>query len=271
MLRIHQHEAVTCAEGIVQKAGRDSSIYVFIADGMMIDTGPQIIADDLIPFHQEASFDSVVLTHSHEDHVGTAAWIEQHTQVPIYIHENGVDNCAAKASYPKYRQLTWGIREPFTALPIRATIHSRTLDWKVLYTPGHAHDHIALIHEGTGRLFSGDLFLGIKTKVILQEESIPLQIDSIRLVLSHDFGAMYCAHAGYIADGRTVLQQKLDYLENLSGEICRLHSLGLAENEIQARLFTANLPIVEISEGEFDSLHIVRSVLADKRKEEKTR
>ncbi|WP_312111017.1 MBL fold metallo-hydrolase [Brevibacillus reuszeri] len=270
MLHIHQHEAVTCVEGMVQKAGRDASIYVFITDGMMIDTGPQIIAGDLIPFLQEASFDSVVLTHSHEDHVGNAAWIEAHRQIPIYIHETGVDACAKQASYPKYRQLTWGIRAPFTALPIRATFQSRTLDWKVLYTPGHAHDHIALIHDATGRLFSGDLFLGIKTKVILHVESIPLQIESIRLVLSHNFGAMYCAHAGYIADGRAVLQQKLDYLENLSGEICHLHSMGLAENEIQARLFTGNQLIVEISEGEFDSLHIVRSVLAGRIRESKS-
>jgi glyoxylase-like metal-dependent hydrolase (beta-lactamase superfamily II) len=186
----------------------------------------------------------------------------QNLQVPIYIHDKGVASCSQKADYPLYRQRTWGIREPFCAHALGKSFHSRTLDWKVLETPGHARDHIALVHEKTGRLFAGDLFLGVKTKVILREESIPTLMDSIRLVLSHDFQAMYCAHAGYIADGKAMLQKKLDYLESLTGEILLLHGKGMGADEINSRLFPLNLPIIEASGGEFDSLHIVTSVLA---------
>lgn len=262
MLTIHNHEDVICVEGLIQRGGRESSVYVYLTDGMLVDTGPKIIEEDLISFYRSTSFDSVVLTHSHEDHVGTASWIEANMHVPLYINEKSVAFCSQKAHYPKYRQLTWGIREAFGAHPLGKSFHSRTLDWKVLETPGHAHDHIALIHEKTGRLFSGDLFLGTKTIVILREESIPVLMNSIRSVLSHDFQAMYCAHKGYIADGKTKLKQKLEHLENLTGEIQLLHRQGRSAEEINERLFPSNLPIVDISEGEFDSLHIVTSVLA---------
>jgi glyoxylase-like metal-dependent hydrolase (beta-lactamase superfamily II) len=262
MLRIHHHEDVVCVEGILSRGGRESSIYVYLTDGMLIDTGPQIIQEDLVSFYHSASFDSVVLTHGHEDHAGTAAWIEQNRNVPIYIHEKGVDSLAQQADYPKYRQITWGIREPFHARPLGEVFQSRSLEWKVLHTPGHAYDHVALIHEGTGRLFSGDLFLGTRTTVILRDESIPVLMNSIRTVLAQDFQAMYCAHAGYIPDGKERLTKKLAHLENLTGEIWHLHHQGLSAVEIQERLFPANNPIIIVSEGEFDSLHIVTSVLA---------
>ncbi|QRG69084.1 MBL fold metallo-hydrolase [Brevibacillus choshinensis] len=262
MIHTYTHEDVVCVEGIVKRRGRDSSIYVFLTDGMLIDTGPKMIEESLVPFYQSSSFESVVLTHSHEDHSGTAAWIDQNLHVPIYIHDKSVAFCAQKPDYPQYRRLTWGIREPFLAHPLKKSFHSRTLDWKVLETPGHAHDHIALIHEKTGRLFAGDLFLGVKTKVILREESIPTLLSSLRLVLSHDFQALYCAHAGYIASGKAMLQKKLDHLENLSGEILLLHGKGMDADEINRTLFPVHFPIIEASEGEFDSLHIVTSVLA---------
>lgn len=262
MIHIHHHEDVVCVEGIVSRQGRDSSIHVFLTDGTLIDTGPKLLEASLIPFYQSSAFESVVLTHSHEDHVGTAAWIEANLQVPIYIHEKGVTRCSRPADYPEYRKLTWGVRDPFDAHSLGKSFHSRTLDWKVLETPGHAQDHIALIHEKTGRLFAGDLYLGVKTKVILREESIPTIMNSIRFVLAHDFQAMYCAHAGYVPNGKAMLQKKLEHLENLTGEILHLHSKGMKADEINRALFPLQLPLVEASEGEFDSIHIVHSILA---------
>lgn len=262
MIHIHHHEDVACLEGIVRVGDWESAIYVYVADGMLVDTGPKVLERALIPRFQEASFDSVVLTHSHEDHVGTASWLAQHKQVPLFIHEKGVEICAQKAQYPFYRKLTWGIRDPFVAQPLGDIHPSRSIEWKILYTPGHAHDHITLLDERTGRLFCGDLFMGVKTKVILREESIPILMNSLRTLLACDFQSIFCAHSGYHPDGKTLLQRKLAHLENLSGEILHLHSQGLSAQEINAQLFTSSPPIIAASSGEFDSLHIVTSVLA---------
>lgn len=262
MIRIHHHEDVACLEGIVRVGDWESAIYVFLTDGMLVDTGPRVIQNDLIPRFQELSFDSVVLTHSHEDHTGTGAWLAQHKQVPLYIHEKGIDICAQKAQYPFYRKITWGIRDPFVAMPLGDIYRSRSIDWQVLFTPGHCQDHIALLDDQTGRLFCGDLFMGVKTKVILREESVPTLIESLRTVLARDFQSIYCAHSGYHPDGKALLQQKLANLETMSGEILHLHDQGLSATEIQHRLFQTKLPIIAASQGEFDTLHIVTSVLS---------
>jgi ribonuclease/clavin/mitogillin len=263
MLHLMEREDVTCVEGEIVRLGRKSgTVYAFLVDGMLIDTGPQCLEAELISFYQDTSFDFVTLTHSHEDHTGTASWIQENLNIPIYIHPNGIRLCAEPCSYPKYRQTIWGVRKEFTALPLDDTVQSRSHIWKVIYTPGHADDHISLIHEETGRLFSGDLFVSPKTKVIMKSESIPVIMDSIRILLSYDFGSMFCCHAGYIQNGKEMLKKKLDYLENLCGEVENLYKKGLSIPEINKKMFPAKYPIVAVSEGEWDSLHIVTSIVS---------
>lgn len=264
MIHVYEREDVTCVEGKIVRSGRKvGTVYTFLVDGMLIDTGPKCLESDLIPFYEDNSIELVTLTHSHEDHTGTASWIQENRNVPIYIHDKGISICAQPCPYPKYRQISWGVRKEFKALPLGDTIQSRSQEWKVIYTPGHADDHISLIHEETGRLFSGDLFVAPKTKVIMDSESIPLIMNSIRMLLSFDFGSIFCCHAGYIQDGKGMLRQKLNYLENLYGEVKNLHKEGLSIAEINKKLFPKKYPIVTVSEGEWDSLHIVSSIISD--------
>ncbi|MDH4619200.1 MBL fold metallo-hydrolase [Brevibacillus sp. AY1] len=261
MLRTSIHEDVVCVEIVLNRQGRESSVYVYLTDGMLVDTGPQNVLSELISFYEQNTFESVVLTHSHEDHVGTASWIEQNLEVSVYIHPYGMTICSEQAAYPLYRQVAWGVREPFNAKPLTDTFHSRSTSWKVIYTPGHADDHVVLLHEETGRLLCGDLYLTAKPKVLLSFESIPQQMASLRIVLDYSFDSIYCGHAGYIASGKNMLRQKLDYLENLSGEIIHLHQRGWSAAEINDRLFEPNHLLTKVSDGEFDTMHIVTSVL----------
>ena len=76
-----------------------------------------------------------------------------------------------------------------------------------------------------------------------------------------DFEEMFCNHAGYVADGKQALRTKLDYLEQLRGNIERMHETGLSEQEITKQLFEKKYPITTLSFGEWDSAHIVSSVL----------
>ncbi|GAB3062089.1 MBL fold metallo-hydrolase [Virgibacillus ainsalahensis] len=260
MFQVYEREDITCVEMTVPKMG---NVFAFLVDGMLIDTGPQHLETELIPFYENVSFDLVALTHSHEDHTGTAPWIQDNLNIPIYIHPMGIDICSQPYPYPKYRQDTWGLRKEFKGLPIKDTIQSRKKEWKVIETPGHAADHISLFHKETGTLFSGDLFVTPKTKVIMRSESIPQIMDSIRTILTHDVGPMFCCHAGYIQDGQEKLKQKLEYLENLYGEVKYLHEEGLSMEEIDKKLFRKKYPITSVSEGEWDSFHIVSSIVSD--------
>ena len=264
MIHLQEKEDVTCVKAITEK-GR--IVYTYLVDGMLIDTGAQSLEKDLIPFYKNHSFEKVALTHSHEDHTGTAPWIQENLGVPIYIHPTGIDICSKYCPYPQYRQNSWGIRKEFEALPIGDTIDSRNQEWKIIYTPGHADDHISLFDEETGRLFSGDLFLATKTKLIMDTESVPVMISSIRELLTFDFETIFCSHAGYLHNGRRLLKQKLDYLVTIYGEVDGLYAEGISIEEIDRRLFPKRYPIVEISKGEFNSINIILSIIEDIKKE----
>jgi glyoxylase-like metal-dependent hydrolase (beta-lactamase superfamily II) len=262
MIETAVREDVVCVKGTVPFPGAPV-VYVFWADGMLVDTGPSRLTNELIAFYQSIRFERVALTHSHEDHTGTAHWIEETLQVPIDIHPKGIDSCRQPTDCPPYRKAAWGDRDAFMPRPLEPVIHSRNSTWKVIETPGHADDHVVFLDEATGRLFSGDLFLSPKIKVIMRHESIPVMMRSLRTVLAHDFQAMYCCHAGYVPDGRRMLQMKLEYLENLSGEILHLYEAGLSIPEINRKLFPESPLIVAASNHEMDSEHIIRSVVAE--------
>jgi len=264
MLNVYEREKVICLEGrVVKSGGSAGKVFAYLVDGMLIDTGPQSLETDFISYYTDHPFDLVALTHSHEDHSGTASWVQTNTNVPIYVHKKGIKICAQPCMYPKYRQATWGVRNEFRAMPLGEVIHSRSQEWQVIYTPGHAEDHVSFLNKDTGQLFSGDLFVSPKTKVIMRSESIPVIMNSLQTLLTYDFGSIYCSHSGYIQNGKEMMKQKLEHLEFLCGEVKRYHKEGFSIREINEKLFPKKYPIVDISEGEWDSMHIVASILSE--------
>ena len=195
------------------------NVYSFVVDGVLIDTGSQSLRRYFEHFIDEADFDQVRITHFHEDHTGCAAYIQKTKNAPIYIHEKSINTCAKPANYPMYRQLFWGKRKPFHAEAMPKTFTSRSATWDVIDTPGHAFDHKAFLNRETGQLFTGDLYVTERTKVILAEESIPTIIHSLERVLTYDFEDVFCHHRGFVADGRQALERKLNYLLSLQQDV----------------------------------------------------
>lgn len=259
MIEVYQKENVVCVEGTIESFGR--KVYVYLVDGMLVDTGPEKLQDELIRFYKEYPVELVALTHSHEDHTGTAAWIQEHLSIPIYLQSQSIRLCEQTGDYPEYRQQTWGGRKAFQALPLPETIRSRSQEWTVISTPGHADDHVSFLNGKTGQLFSGDLFVAPKTKVIMDSESIPLIMDSLRKLLQYDFDSLFCSHSGYFENGREMIEKKLHNLENLTLKVRSLSEDGLSVDEIKQKIFPLDYPIIGFSENQWDSRHIVRSIL----------
>ncbi|MFO1442064.1 MBL fold metallo-hydrolase [Bacillus sp. Bva_UNVM-123] len=242
------------------------NVYSFFIDGVLIDTGAKTLEKEFKPFYKQLDIDQVLITHFHEDHTGCAAFLQKDLKLPLFMSEIMIDNCKKKADYPLYRQLFWGKRRPFQAAAIGETVTSSNAAWKVIKTPGHAIDHLAFLNEGTGQLFTGDLYCQERTKVILREESIPTIIESLKKVLTYDFEDVFCSHAGYLDNGRTALKRKLDYLLNLQGEILRMFDEGKTPEHITSAMFPKKYPITRLSSGEWESIHIVHSILREQHK-----
>lgn len=256
-------DGVSWVNGKVRFRSISLNVYSYLVDGILIDTGAASVYKQFKRFIDQADFDAVLLTHYHEDHTGNAAYIEKTKGVPIYLSDKTVDYCSQKADYPLYRKLFWGKRKPFHALPMPETFESRNAVWDVIDTPGHAFDHKAFLNRETGQLFTGDLYVSPQTKVVLAEEDIPTIIRSLERVLAYDFDGVYCSHAGVVKDGRKALQRKMDYLESVVHDVLAFRKEGMSAEEIRSRLFPKSYPIIKISGGEWDSLHIVNSIIKD--------
>lgn len=261
MIKVYEKEQVLCVEGILEETR--SKVFVYLVDGMLIDTGAEKLQEELEVFFTDHSFDQVVLTHHHEDHTGNAAWLQQHVEVPFFLHPLGMPIIEDDGEYPEYRKITWGNRRAFNALPFGERVRSRTLDWQVIHTPGHADDHVALFHEESGRLFTGDLFVSPKTRVMMKTESVPLIMASLRKLLALPFTSVFCSHAGFLENGRALLEQKLNHLESLQQTIIDRYKKGQTPSEINQQLFQKTYPIIKFSNREWDTIHIVTSVVFD--------
>jgi endoribonuclease LACTB2 len=237
------------------------NVYSYLVDGVLIDTGSQSLHKYFEAFIDENDFDQVMITHFHEDHTGCAAYIEKTKNLPIYLNEKTINYCTRRADYPLYRQLFWGRRKPFQAQAIPETFTSRNATWDVIDTPGHAYDHKAFLNRDTGQLFTGDLYVSERTKVALVEESIPEIIHSLERVLTYDFQDVFCNHAGFIKDGRAALERKRDYLLFIQHEVIALHKEGESSEVIRNKLFPKKYPIIKLSRGEWDSMHIITSII----------
>ncbi|MBO8172395.1 MAG: MBL fold metallo-hydrolase [Bacillaceae bacterium] len=236
---------------------------VYLLDGLLIDTGPARFQNQLSSFYREHGVEQVVLTHHHEDHSGTAGWIARNMNIPIYAHRAGLQNLASPAKLPFYRKKVWGNCEPVQALPMSDEVETERFRLSVIYSPGHSHDHVALLDADNGRLFAGDLFLGRRIKYILRHENVPVLIRSLETVLKQDFDTLFCGHSGVVLSGKQALKSKYDYLTELREQVRSLRSQGYSIGAINRRLFGFNLFQEVFTGGEASSRHIVRSILQD--------
>lgn len=261
MIQVDTFENITHAKAIVTRIGQRLSVHIYEIDGLLIDTGPRRAREDIVPFLRERPISQVVLTHHHEDHTGNAPWIQEEREVPMYIHPLGVPFCQGQTKLPLYRKLFWGNREAFQPQTISETIESDQHRYLVIHTPGHAEDHVVLLDQEHGRLFSGDLFLTSRPKVMLRYESVADHIESLRKVLEHDFETVFCCHAGIVKQGKRMMTSKLQHLIELQGKVLALHQRGMSEKQICKTLYPKVDPLTYVSIFEMSPHNIVHSII----------
>ena len=260
MLNVSSYEDVICAQGEVPLLDRNFPVFLFLVDGLLVDTGPRCMSEDLIPFFQSHEIAQVVLTHLHEDHSGMAAWLQENRQVPIYLHRDALDAASQQAALPLYRLKLWGERPPFHARNMPAEIRTPHHRFQTIDTPGHCDAHIVLYEEERGWLFTGDVFVTIKQQVAFREENLSLMIESLQALLKLDFETIFCAHTGVQKQGYRLLREKLAFLLELRARVDELAAQGLNPRMIARKLFPSPHPVTDVSEGEGTAYHLVRTL-----------
>ncbi len=260
MFNIRKYQDITIGQGACSLLGSTTLIYLYIVDGLLIDTGPKRLKRESSKFFQENPINQVALSHMHEDHSGMAAWIQHNMHVPVYLHEMAIPEARKRGKYPLYRHLIWRSRPSFTpqAFPEVLTTGKYTFD--VIDSPGHIKYHKVFYEKNQGWLFTGDLYVAPKPFVAINDENMKDTIASLQKLLLLDFDIVFCAHSGVMENGTAVLQEKLDYLLHLQVKVEELRREGLADREIDQRLFPKIPLVTKVSRGEWSSYNIVKTI-----------
>src|SRR5439155_1231348 len=133
---------------------------VYLIDGLLVDSGPPNLAHDVRRLVSNLAVRQCVTTHHHEDHSGNHGLLAAELRITPLAHAIGVSRLAVADTHSQlYRRVAWGARPPAPAAPLGEGLETPRFRFRVIHTPGHGTDHVALFEPERGWLLSGDLYL----------------------------------------------------------------------------------------------------------------
>lgn len=227
-------------------------------DGVAIDPGSPKMRRSLARHLRQVKpkIKKVVATHAHEEHVGNLNWLAEITGTPIFVSE-----MTARFLTP-FKKLPW-VRATIIGQPpnlnlkqgyhlLGETIDTESGYLRVISTPGHCDDHIALYDPKEKVLLAGDAFMGSyfatpnpdvdSRKWLLSLERL-MELNIEILVEGHghihtlrgdipDFPGVVIRE-----DPKVAISQKLDYLRWLREQIEAGFQEGLPVRAVEASCF----------------------------------
>jgi len=238
------------------------TVYCYVFDDIMIDTALPHMQKETLSIVSDHIIRRVYLTHYHEDHSGNASAIKKYYKTDVYGHKITIEKMMTPFNIRPYQKYVWGKSKPVKIKQIPQKIETIFGDMIPIHTPGHSKDHLSYLLKNKGILFSGDLYLGDRIKFFRSDENIAEQINSLKKILKFDFQTLLCSHSPKQKNGKKHINKKLDFLENLYGNIILHWKKGLNEKEIFSLLKLKEHNFVKmISFGNVSMINGVRSAI----------
>ncbi|ROS05351.1 glyoxylase-like metal-dependent hydrolase (beta-lactamase superfamily II) [Sinobacterium caligoides] len=215
----------------------NTSCIIYRLGDTIVDTGPTAEWKLVKRYLEERPVRRALITHYHEDHSGNGGNIECCFNAAVHCHHNSHQRLREGFKMNLSSRMIFGkisLANP-TRCPEVVEI-SPTRRLQALHMPGHTDDLTTFLEPNEGWLFSGDLYVAKQVRFAHHEENIQQQIESLRTAVSLDFDTLFCAHRGHIANGKQVLQQKLDFLTSFREKVILLHSKGYSRRQITHQL-----------------------------------
>ena len=235
-------------------AGMDVSAY--LVDGILIDSGFPRARDELARFLDERSVRGAMLTHYHEDHAGNAELLASRG-IPLLMHPITLERLRTPAGIRAYRRIVWGSPR---SLPSSSTTPADLTPLRFVFTPGHSPDHQIVWDPARETLFSGDLWLGVRARVMHSAENPYRIVESLRTAAALRPERMFDAHRGAVRDPAAALGAKISYLEETIAAIEAKIAAGWSDRAILRAVLEGDEPVAVASRGEYSRMNFVRAV-----------
>ena len=201
---------------------------------------------------------AIILTHSHHDHTGLVNRILAVKHIPVYAHYKARPRLKREEDFIKQRIVFFqslysrmGCKEngdkQVKALKKAAKENAQRVvngdilplkdgdiieGLKVIETPGHAPDHIVLLHQESGILMGGDhLIQHISSNALIEPDEQGEMIDSLRQYecslkkcLATPLTIVYPGHGNIVNEPHTLIEKRIDGIQEKSEKIKALLS-----------------------------------------------
>jgi glyoxylase-like metal-dependent hydrolase (beta-lactamase superfamily II) len=233
-------------------------------DGLLIDTGCAYTEGEVMRALERLPVERVVNTHSHEDHIGANAALQEKRSAEILAHPLALPVLAdPRGNQPlqPYQRIFWGYPRPSEGRSIGGTVETEHYRFQVIHTPGHSPDHICLYEPNEGWLFSGDLYIGGRDRALRVDYNICAVIDSLKKIAPLEVSRLFPGSGTVRENPAKDLLEKIDYLEEAGGQVQELYQRGMSPRQIARRIFGPELLIAYVTLGHFSGKCLVKSYL----------
>jgi glyoxylase-like metal-dependent hydrolase (beta-lactamase superfamily II) len=235
-------------------AGMDVSAY--LVRGVLVDTGFPRARRAVARLLAERQIAGAMLTHYHEDHAGNVDLLAARG-IPLVMHPTTLARLREPEPIRAYRRVVWGTPRPLTsALSAFGDLPSLHF----VHTPGHSEDHQIVWDAERATVFSGDLWLGVRARVMHEDENPFRILQSLRVVHALKPQRMFDAHRGLVQEPIHAIEAKIGFLEDTIASVEAKIEAGWTDRAIVRGLFGGDETVAIVSRGEYSRENFVRAV-----------